>query len=129
MGNDFVEKYNKKYETSEEFMDRLKVFTENVKEIEAHNNRRDASWRKGINQFSDLTAQEFKAIHASGLLNVVKRQSDESNNYSNTLKPISDLPESKDWRDEGIIPMLELKAIVDHAGRLQQLSSLKVTLH
>ena len=133
--NEFVEKYNKKYETTEEFMDRLKVFTENVKEIEAHNNRRDASWRKGINQFSDLTgiyiiisisyttayhyfiwckrsictlltsfvAQEFKAIHASGLLNVVKRQSDESNNYSNTLKPISDLPESKDWRDEGII--------------------------
>ena len=50
-----------------------------------------------------FVAQEFKAIHASGLLNVVKRQSDESNNYSNTLKPISDLPESKDWRDEGII--------------------------
>jgi len=101
--NDFVEKYNKKYETTEEFMDRLKVFTENVKEIEAHNNRRDISWRKGINQFSDLTAQEFKAIHASGLVNVVKRQSDESNYYSSNLKPMSDLPESKDWRDEGII--------------------------
>ena len=133
--NDFVEKYNKKYETTEEFMDRLKVFAENVREIEAHNNRRDVSWRKGINQFSDLTgindsylnflyyciiyffcysslickilisfvAQEFKAIHASGLLNVVKRQSDESNSYSHTLMPISDLPESKDWRDEGII--------------------------
>lgn len=53
--NDFVEKYNKKYETTEEFMDRLKVFAENVREIEAHNNRRDVSWRKGINQFSDLT--------------------------------------------------------------------------
>ena len=47
--------------------------------------------------------QEFKAIHASGLLNVVKRQSEESNYFSSTLKPISDLPESKDWRDEGII--------------------------
>merc|ERR1711944_364802 len=101
--NDFVEKYNKKYETTEEFMDRLKVFTENVKDIEAHNNRRDVSWTKGINQFSDLTAQEFKAIHASGLLNIVKRQSEESKTYDSSLKPISELPESKDWRDEGII--------------------------
>ena len=48
-------------------------------------------------------AQEFKAIHASGLLNIVKRQSGESKAYETTLKPISDLPESKDWRDEGII--------------------------
>ena len=59
--NDFVEKYNKKYETTEEFVDRLKVFTENVKEIEAHNNRRDVSWRKGINQFSHLTGMDKKS--------------------------------------------------------------------
>ena len=52
---------------------------------------------------TSFVAQEFKAIHASGLVNVVKRQSDESNYYSSNLKPMSDLPESKDWRDEGII--------------------------
>merc|ERR1719340_133751 len=101
--SEFVEKFNKKYSSPEEFQDRLKVFTENVKDIEAHNNRRDVSWTKGINQFSDLTAQEFKAIHASGHLNIVKRQSDESKTYDSSLKPISELPESKDWRDEGII--------------------------
>ena len=55
--SEFVEKFNKTYSSSEEFLDRLKVFTENVKDIEAHNNRRDVSWTKGINQFSDLTGK------------------------------------------------------------------------
>ena len=55
--SEFVEKHNKKYSSNDEFMDRLKIFTENVKDIEAHNNRRDLSWKKGINQFSDLTGK------------------------------------------------------------------------
>ena len=55
--SEFVEKHNKKYSSNDEFMDRLKIFTENVKDIEAHNNRRELSWTKGINQFSDLTGK------------------------------------------------------------------------
>ena len=50
-----------------------------------------------------LTAQEFKGIHASGLLNIVKRQGHDSRIKNKDLKPLVDLPESKDWRDEGII--------------------------
>jgi hypothetical protein len=57
--NEFVVKFNKKYTDQEEFNDRLKVFTQNLKDIENHNARHDQTWTKGINQFTDLTGNYF----------------------------------------------------------------------
>lgn len=101
--DDFVKTHDKKYNSPEEFQDRLQVFAENLREIENHNARMDKTWTKGVNAFTDLTAQEFRSIHASGLLNLVKREGDHSNNLADTLTPVSELPESKDWRDDGVI--------------------------
>ena len=42
-------------------------------------------------------------MHASGLLNIVKREGTHSRQQKNDMKHISELPESKDWRDVGII--------------------------
>ena len=55
--NEFITKFNKQYSDQEEFNDRLKVFAQNLKDIESHNARRDKTWTKGINQFTDLTGQ------------------------------------------------------------------------
>ena len=48
-----------------------------------------------------VSEQEFKAMHLNGYLNILKREG----GASATLKGVNlkDLPESKDWRDDGII--------------------------
>ena len=56
----FEQKFNKRYETPEERLNRFNIFQNNVKEIEAFNEG-SHSWKKGINQFTDMTPDEFKA--------------------------------------------------------------------
>ena len=50
----------KVYENVEEKAHRFGVFSENLKEIRRHN-LSGSSWKKGINQFTDLTTAEFHA--------------------------------------------------------------------
>ena len=56
----FEQKFNKRYETPEERLNRFNIFQNNVKEIEAFNEG-SHSWKKGINQFTDMTPDELKA--------------------------------------------------------------------
>jgi cathepsin L len=57
----FLKKHNKVYE-GDEIIYRFGVFKEKMDEIFEHNSG-NHSWTMGINQFSDLTAQEFERIH------------------------------------------------------------------
>ena len=52
--NEFVKKYNKEYSSPAHFEERLAIFAENLREIQEHN-LQSHSWKKGINQFADLT--------------------------------------------------------------------------
>ena len=47
--------------------------------------------------------EEFKSTYASGLLNVAKVQGSAAPLASAKNINLNDLPESKDWRDDGII--------------------------
>ena len=47
--------------------------------------------------------KEFKAMYAHGLLKIVKREEPKSRQQKNDIRHITDLPEEKDWRDDGII--------------------------
>ena len=58
---DFKLKYKKSYRSLNEEVERLNIFQANLAEIEAHNNGR-SSYTKGINQFTDLTKEEFKGF-------------------------------------------------------------------
>ena len=48
------------YENAREKAHRFGIFSENLREIRRHN-LSGASWKKGVNQFSDLTTEEFRA--------------------------------------------------------------------
>merc|ERR1712142_1090798 len=50
----FKEQFGKVYKTRTEHQMRFDIFQANLKKIEEHN-KSGASWKKGINQFSDLT--------------------------------------------------------------------------
>ena len=79
---------------------RRSVFEENYKKIVAHNERANNglhSFRLAVNQFADMTTEEFKQ-RMNGLRPEMKRQSsvvfDKVNNS---------LPATVDWRTVGVV--------------------------
>jgi len=58
----FVSTYNKKYDTTQEFFERFNIFAAKFAEIEKHN-AGNYSYTMGINEFSDLTWEEFSAVY------------------------------------------------------------------
>merc|ERR1712112_32823 len=94
----FREQYGKVYKTRTEHHMRFDIFQANLKKIEEHN-KSGASWKKGINQFSDLTEAEFQAMYLGGY----KRLPTPAGNFTTVSKPAKDLPAEVDWRKQGVI--------------------------
>merc|ERR1711872_403853 len=61
----FMAEHGKQYDTKAEYNLRLSIFKENLAKIEYHN-RSGASWKMAVNQFSDLTQEEFEATMTGG---------------------------------------------------------------
>ena len=56
----FQRLFNKDYNTLEDFQYRFSVFRQNLREIVLHNLEQKANFTLGVNQFSDLTSEEFQ---------------------------------------------------------------------
>ena len=65
---DFRELFNRKYESLEQLIERFEIFKDNLKFIEEHNSGFH-NFTLSINQFTDLTNEEFKSRN-NGLLKV-----------------------------------------------------------
>lgn len=94
--NAFITKYHKSYGTKEEYDYRLGVFSKNFHNIKAHNMMNDASFSLGVNQFSDMTSEEFKKM--LGFKPELKQE-----NEAPEMLEVEGLPESVDWRKEGAV--------------------------
>ncbi|CAG9856061.1 unnamed protein product [Phyllotreta striolata] len=60
---EFKTKFGKTYATPEEEQERFKVFEANVQRIDEHNKKfetGEVTFSQGVNQFSDLTPDEWK---------------------------------------------------------------------
>lgn len=87
----FIKKYEKKYNSINEFLARYEVFKRNILKTLKDQN---SSYKTGITQFSDLTEQEFKKNHLNlnyDAMAVVN---------SNPIHPkiSNEAPSSLDWR-------------------------------
>ena len=87
----FIKKFKKNYSSINEFMGRYIVFKKNYIEIM---NSEKSSYNKGINEFSDLTTQEFKKKYLNLNYDAVAA----SNFDPYHIKISNDAPESLDWR-------------------------------
>nr|KYP38590.1 Fruit bromelain [Cajanus cajan] len=58
-----MSKYNQSYADDAEREKRFKIFMENLEYIETFNSGENKKYKLGLNQFSDLTEQEFIASH------------------------------------------------------------------
>jgi C1A family cysteine protease len=93
----FVSQYGKKYATAEELMFRFYAFKSNVEAIRAHN-AKALSWQLGVNEFADLTWDEFRGRMG---LRPIKNDYIRSKNTAN-LGDIK-VPDSWDWRSKGAV--------------------------
>jgi len=95
----FLKKFEKKYESLEALEKRFDIFRQNLKEIFEHNAIYDKNYTMGVNQFTDLTPEEFKADYAGGLLGARVTKSN-CKAYAPTGKAV---PDAWDWREHGAV--------------------------
>jgi len=91
----YVKDYKKQYPI-EEFFDRFSIFKTNLALIEEHN-RGSSGWKMGLNQFADLTQQEFRSYLG------LKRR-DNSFIRSKNTAPVPNVPVNDiDWQKNGAV--------------------------
>lgn len=97
----FQTTHGKTYSNQVEETTRFAIFQDNLEEVEAHNARYEqglVTYKKTINQFSDMTEDEFKSfltLHAKPTLN--------SEKVTPYLRSNVEIPESIDWRELGYV--------------------------
>jgi hypothetical protein len=94
----YIANFDKTY-AHEEFFNRYNIFKSWVDHVEEHN-AGNHSWVAGINQFSDLTAAEFKAQYLSSLI----VPEDDNRIVDETIVlPSPSQPNDIDWRNKGAV--------------------------
>jgi KDEL-tailed cysteine endopeptidase len=91
----FQEKFGRKYENLEELESRFQVFRSNLRNIIVHNLDVNQNFTMGVNQFTDLTPQEFKERFVGGFGKKVDLGASSCVSFSGTGKTV---PDSYDWR-------------------------------
>jgi hypothetical protein len=94
----FRERFSKTYLTKEELETRFSVFRNNFINILAHNSDLSQNFTLGVNQFTDLTPEEFKQLYVGGLKTEVGSYGCKT--FSSTA---SGAPSSIDWRNKGAV--------------------------
>jgi C1A family cysteine protease len=62
----FQERFHKRYDTMGEVIAKFETFNKNIQSILEHNSLPNKTFTMGINQFTDLSPEEFKQQYASG---------------------------------------------------------------
>lgn len=94
----FQERFSKKYPSLKELEQRFAIFKENFINIINHNSDINQNYTLGVNQFTDLTQNEFKSLYLSELSLPIESFGCKSFSSANDA-----LPESVDWRLEGVV--------------------------
>lgn len=94
----FAEVFEKSYDSAEEKAFRETVYHEIHDKVDAHN-AQGKSWTMGINQFSDLTDEEF----SQSILMDPQDCSATTGRVSAPLNHGFNIPKSVDWREKGMV--------------------------
>jgi len=97
--NSFKSLYGKQYLNEAEEDYRFSVYKDNLDIIEEHN-RKNLGFTLGMNQFGDLTAEEFKNIYMGLTINASNL---EQTGDVHTHNPLFELADSVDWRTKGVV--------------------------
>ncbi|KAI8427490.1 hypothetical protein MSG28_002022 [Choristoneura fumiferana] len=103
---DFIRKYEKQYETAEEYNARFEIFKEHLVNINRLNKIHETVY--AVNKFSDISYEEFKINHFC----LVPSNTTNDRKLVKVLKQwIKNAPDSLDYRDQNLVtPAKDQKA-------------------
>ncbi|KAJ8753474.1 hypothetical protein K2173_019873 [Erythroxylum novogranatense] len=90
--------YGRVYKDVKEKEARFKIFKANVEHIDSFNAAGDKSYKLGVNQFADLTNEEFKTTRNRFKGHMCSKQAGPFR-YEN----VTDIPSNVDWREKGAV--------------------------
>jgi len=93
--------YGKVY-TEEEDLKRFEIFKKNSEEIDLHNSQYEKEYEQGLNQFSDLSDEEFKTLYLSGLT-VPEGEWNVTEEETQALYDYGDAPNAINWVEKGYV--------------------------
>ena len=96
--NTFQERFEKRYNSMEEMETRFAIFRKNIINIISHNSDANQNFTMGVNQFTDLTPDEFRMMYVSGLKAEVG-----SYGCKTFSSGASGAPSTIDWRTKGAV--------------------------
>ncbi|XP_022848064.1 senescence-specific cysteine protease SAG39-like [Olea europaea var. sylvestris] len=99
----WMAQHKRTYKSNEEKSKRFKVFKDNVEFIERFNKAGKNKYKLGINEFADLTNEEFVAKCTGAKIPSFKRSSKTPFMYGN----VKGVASSLDWRDKGAVTAVE----------------------
>jgi C1A family cysteine protease len=97
--SNFQDKFAKKYGSIDELESRFQVFRTNLRNIIIHNLDRSQNFTMGVNQFTDLTPEEFKAQYVNSAIKTTVGGTS-CGSFSSSA---SSAPASIDWRNKGAV--------------------------
>jgi C1A family cysteine protease len=99
---DFAQKYNKEYNSIEQAENSLKNFIENLDVFENHDVKKHG-YSIGITKFADMSSEQFNEYKGTGCFYKNDVSHYLTKGCSSFTSSKSDLPDSVDWRDKGVV--------------------------
>ncbi|WOL17928.1 hypothetical protein Cni_G26721 [Canna indica] len=89
----------------DEKLKRFNVFKVNVDFIHDFNKKDDEPYKLKLNQFADMTNQEFRAWYAGSMVehHRIRRGSPRGTSSEGFIHAATDVPSSQDWREKGAV--------------------------
>lgn len=99
----FLAQYGKTYSSKSHLHTRYQTFASNYKQMKTHNAKSDKGYEMGLNQFSDLSLEEFTdQYHKDGLaIPTEETKVVHKPHLGATLVIESETPDNVDWRAAG----------------------------
>ncbi|KAI3456183.1 hypothetical protein Pfo_012846 [Paulownia fortunei] len=98
--NEWMARFQRVYENDEEKAKRYQIFKERVEYIESFNRAGNRTFVLGLNEFSDLTREEFMASR-TGYIKPSNQIAPENTSFRYAY--VTDIPSSMDWREKGAV--------------------------
>ncbi|KAI3725475.1 hypothetical protein L1987_65263 [Smallanthus sonchifolius] len=92
-------RYGRKYKDVDEKERRSKIFQENVRYIESFNSAMNKGYKLAVNEFADLTNEEFITARNRFKAHECSPSSTSTFRYEN----VTAVPSSMDWRKKGAV--------------------------
>lgn len=103
----FMETFDKRYATKEEYLHRLGIFAENMIRAVQHQ-ALDPTAIHGVTPFSDLSAEEFERLY-TGVTGGPQMDVVKGNYALLEEEEVRGLPESFDWREQGAVTEVKMQ--------------------